>query len=201
MPNAIAAAARQFMTNHKDLVIVLVGGAIGGLLATAVQALIKHDGNLETFAIPGLTFAKGLLFCIFGAIAAAVSVYVAANSRLDDLKRLAFFALLCGITFPAILVRSIDQDAEELTQSLELSKDIAKDQTKPVEVRAAAAEAVATEALDAAPASEVDSATRADVRADTSAIIKSLQSEHTPEASQAASNILEAAKDAGYIAQ
>lgn len=182
---------KRWFTQHPDLLIVLCSGAIGGLLATAVQALLKHDGNLTTFVIPSITFGKAAMYALFGSIAAAFSVYIAANSRLDDLKRLTFFALLCGVTFPAILVKSVDPAAERAQEKLELGKQFAEDSPK-------AAATVATAALKQAPATQVDRATREAIAADTTAIIKELQRQGTPEAAQAATDIIDTARDSGY---
>ena len=199
MPNAIMTGPRRLMAAHPDVVVVITSGAVGGLLATAVQAFLRSDGNLVAFDFPELSFAEYVWFAVFGSIAAAVSVYLAANSRLDDLKRLCFFCLVCGITFPAILLSTIDPTAKTSQKQIAAGASIAKDATQPVADRVAAAEGLAKTGLANSPANEVDSMTRANITKDTSEIIQTLESQNSSAAKEAATNIFVAARNAGYL--
>lgn len=186
--------ARAWLSTRSDVVVVLVAGAIGGALATAIQALLKHDGNLVTFAIPSIPFAKTTLYALLGAIAAGFSVYIAANSKLDDHRRLAFFALLCGITFPAVLASSVDQSTEQGQEKLELGRKVAPDSPT-------AAATVAAEAFRQLPdAKQVDQATQSAIEGQTTALVKQLQSQGG-EGQAAATNVVQSAADAGYSIQ
>jgi hypothetical protein len=192
--NGILQSVRAWLEAHDDVVVVLVFGAIGGALATAIQALLKHDGNLVTFAIPLIPWAKTILYALLGAIAAGLSVYVAANSKLDDHRRLAFFALLCGITFPAILASSVDQSTEQGQEKLDLGRKVASDSPE-------AAATVAAEAFRQLPApAQVDQATQTAIEGQATALVKQLQSQG--EAGQAAaSDVVQSANEAGYAVQ
>lgn len=183
-------AVKSWFSTHPDVSIVLGAGAIGGLLATAIQGLLKHDGNLVTYVIPIIPFGKSVLYALLGAIAAALSVYIAANSKLDDLKRLTFFALLCGITFPAILASSVDQAGEDAQQKLELSRRVALDSPE-------AAATVAVEAFEELPTAPVDRATEEAIKVEATALVKQLQNQGTEAGMQAANNVVQSANNAG----
>jgi hypothetical protein len=133
-------------------------------------------------------------------IAAAISVYVAANSRREDLKHLCFFALTCGIAFPAILLKTIDPAALQSQKQIESAKVIATDPGKPVQQRAEAAQAIANTVLESSPAKSVDAQTQAIITNNLSTTIKTLQGTNSLAGTDAAKGIFDAAQSAGYTA-
>lgn len=97
----------RIATRH-NLGPVAFGGAIGGLLQPVVAQL---DPRSES--PPGVNF---LLCPILGCVAAGVSVYVLANSDTTDPMRLMFFAVMCGLAFPAVLSTAVDNVAKRATK-------------------------------------------------------------------------------------
>ena len=191
-------AIRRAYSAQPHLFIVLASGIFGGILAASVQALFRTKGYLEAFAIPQLTLGQYTLFGIFGALAAGFSVYMAANSRREDLLHLCFFSLSCGIAFPAILLETQTKVAKDAQQQVAQAKNIIQGSQPIADVASVAAAAVTT-TVTQAPASEVDPQTQAIITNDTSKIIQQLDNANTPVAAAAAQEIFDAARQAGYV--
>ena len=192
----------ETIKGRPDAPVVVVSGLFGGILAASVQALFKSDGNLTTFFVPYLTIGQYAWFGLFGMLAAGFSVYVAANCQRDDLIRLAFFALSCGIAFPAILLETQTKVAKQTQAKIENVSDLVANQpANQIAQVAPAAAATVTKTLAQTPASEVDDQTKAIVSDQTTGIIQDLNSANTPAASAAAKQIFSAAKRAGYNVQ
>lgn len=87
--------------------VVIIGGVLGGLLQPIVAKLNPNaqDPENKTF------FLSPLL----GVAAAGISIYVLANSNTEDPLRLLFFALLCGLAFPAVLTSAVDNVGRKTT--------------------------------------------------------------------------------------
>jgi hypothetical protein len=62
MASAILQRLKDLSGQNKDLLVVVLSGLAGGLLATAVQALLRSDGNLVTFVLPALSPGKYAFF-------------------------------------------------------------------------------------------------------------------------------------------
>ena len=191
-------AVRRAFTAQPHLFVVLTSGILGGLLAVSVQALFRTGGDLTVFAVPRIGLFYYLLFGIFGALAAGFSVYLAANSRRDDLVHLSFFALSCGIAFPAVLLETTSKAAREAQETIKSAATVVTDTKQPISEVAPAAAALAAEAVAQAPAGEVDRQTRAIVADQTSTLIEKLNQESSPEAAAAAQTVFDAATQAGY---
>lgn len=193
-------AIRRAFAAQPHVFIVLISGMIGGVLAGPVQALFRTGGNLTIFAFPPLSFWQYALFAVFGALAAGFSIYMAANSRRDDLLHLFFFAMSCGIGFPAVLLDTQTKVAKETQQKIESVDTIVGDRKQPIDKVASAAAASVTTTVTQTPASEVDRQTRLIVADKASSIIEQLDSANTPTATAAAQQIFYAAREAGYTA-
>lgn len=83
-----------------SLAIVLIGGLIGGVLQPVVAQLSPKQATP-----PRINY---LFSPILGAAAAGITVFVIANSSTEDPLQLAFFSLLCGMAFPAVLTSAVD---------------------------------------------------------------------------------------------
>ncbi len=83
------------------LPVVAAGGLLGGLLQPVVAKLDERAKDPPVAAF----WQTPLL----GMAAAGISVYVLADSQLDEPIRLLFFALLCGLAFPSVLLSAIDK--------------------------------------------------------------------------------------------
>ena len=90
-----------------NLGVVILGGLLGGLLQPVVAKLNpkSEDPTAQSY----------LLSPILGVAAAGISIYVLANSNPNDSLRLLFFALLCGLAFPAILASAVDNMTRRTT--------------------------------------------------------------------------------------
>lgn len=86
--------------SEANLGLVIIGGLIGGLLQPIFARL-----NPRSDDPPAINF---LFSPILGIAAAGISIYVIANSDTDAPMRILFFALLCGLAFPAILTSAVD---------------------------------------------------------------------------------------------
>ena len=190
---------RRTFTAHPHLFIVLISGMFGGILAAPIQALFRTNGNLTLFALPPLHLWQYTFFAVFGALAAGFSIYMAANSRREDLVHLFFFALSCGIGFPAVLLETQSKGAKDAQQKITSVDAIVAD-TKRVGLDKVAPAAVSTITTTVAqiPASQVDKQTQLIVADKASNIIQQLDSANTPAAIAAAQQIFEATRDAGY---
>src|SRR4051812_18014732 len=191
-------AARKTYTDHPDLFVVLISGLVGGLFAASVQALFRSGGDLTIFAVPKLNPGQYIVFGGFGALAAGFSVYLVANSQRDDLRHLCFFALSCGIGFPAVLLETQTATARQVQDQIKNAATVVTDATQSINKVAPAAAALATEAVTQTPASKVDSQTRAIVSDQASALIEKLNDQKSPIAAAAAQNVFNAATQAGY---
>jgi hypothetical protein len=100
---------------NQALWIVVFGGFIGGLLQPVVSRLNPRTPAPET--------SHYLLGPLLGIAAAGISVFVLANSKTDDALRLLFFALLCGLAFPAILTSAVDNVSKRTD---EVRKEVAE---------------------------------------------------------------------------
>lgn len=85
---------------EAQLGIVVFGGLLGGLLQPVVARLNPKSEDPTTQSY----FLSPLL----GIAAAGISIYVLANSDTTQPMRLLFFALLCGLAFPAVLSSAVD---------------------------------------------------------------------------------------------
>jgi hypothetical protein len=107
--------------SELNLGIVMLGGLLGGMLQP-VYARLNPDK-------PNPTSGNSAWSALLGVAAAGISIYVVANSETDDPVRLLFFALLCGLAFPAVLTSAVDsvskrtQDAaREVAQAAKQAK-------------------------------------------------------------------------------
>lgn len=91
------------IATEANLGLVIAGGLIGGLLQPVFAKL-----NPRSDDPPNINF---LFAPILGVAAAGISIYVIANSDTDAPMRILFFALLCGLAFPAILTSAVDNVA------------------------------------------------------------------------------------------
>ena len=198
MPNKLIEGIKRSFSTQPHLYVVLALGVTGGLLAAAVQALFRTKGDLTLFAVPSLNAGQYVIFGVFGAIAAGFSVYMAANSRREDLLHLAFFSLSCGIGFPAVLLETQTDAARQAQATIKSAANVVTDSSQSVTKVAPAAAALAAEAVSQAPAREVDKQTRAIVANETQNIIERLSEQNTPAADAAATKVFNAATQAGY---
>ena len=98
-----------FFTSAADanLGIVVLGGLLGGLLQPVVAKLNPRSEDPPI----GAYWQSPLL----GVAAAGISVYVLAHSNTHDAIPLLFFALLCGLAFPAVLTSAVDNIGRRTT--------------------------------------------------------------------------------------
>ena len=92
----------EFLSTASDenLGLVVIGGLIGGLLQPVFARLNPRNDDP-----PLINF---IFSPILGIAAAGISIYVIANSDPNAPMRILFFALLCGLAFPAILTSAVD---------------------------------------------------------------------------------------------
>lgn len=90
----IAAAAKA------NLGVVIFGGLLGGLLQPVVAKLNPRSSDPS----PGTYWQSPLL----GVAAAGISIYVLAHTNTGETMATLFFALLCGLAFPAVLTAAVE---------------------------------------------------------------------------------------------
>lgn len=83
-----------------NLGVVVFGGLLGGLLQPVVARL-----NPRTTNPPRATYWQSPLL---GVAAAGISIYVLAHTKTDEMMPTLFFALVCGLAFPAVLTAAVD---------------------------------------------------------------------------------------------
>lgn len=206
----IWAQAVQKISLGGELVWVLLGGALGGALAPAVVLLIKSDSTVLATSLGSLwnwfTSKDSTTNMMLGAIAAGITVYVVSKREGDPKKALFFFSVICGLTFQTILTAIGDPNSADKAAiaSSEVSADIAKKSGSDASTAITAAN-VAVDAVQGAPASQVDAATRAEVGANIIKTVTGLEQAQLSatgadqaQFSDAISKIQDAAKQAGY---
>jgi hypothetical protein len=80
--------------------VVIVAGTIGGFVSWVYSQTIGTPLALPT--APAIAAC-----CILGAVAAIVSVYLVANSDVNNIPRLIAFALICGVFWKPVIDSSI----------------------------------------------------------------------------------------------
>ena len=100
----------------QDLGLVSLGGMLGGLLQPVVATM---NPDLAARSSSFSFFDSALL----GIAAAGISVFVLANSKMDDKLRVLFFSILCGLAFPAILSGAVDSVSVQ-TKQAQVSTDL-----------------------------------------------------------------------------
>ena len=106
--NAIQVASDSFLgidtflhaAAAANLGVVILGGLLGGLLQPVVAKLNPKAQNPSS----GAYWQSPLL----GVAAAGISIYVLAHTNTHDTMPTLFFALLCGLAFPAVLTAAVD---------------------------------------------------------------------------------------------
>lgn len=177
----------------KDMTVTLSGGAFGGLLAPIAQAITRAKGDLLIFAIPDLPLYYWALFSMLGSIMAWVSVFLA-NSKRDDLRHLSAFAIICGLTFPSLVLSTLNDNAQEAVGIVETAAASAQgDNDQPEIAVAAVAETIST-----IPASTVGREGTALIEANAQSLINNISQSDTIEAFEQAKLISDAANEAGY---
>lgn len=90
------------MNKFKEVLVVLVGGAIGGWVSVI-------DAWTDPVSYPIASFAKvSALFlvpAIKGAVAGGLGVYLLTTQDTAQFARAFFFAVACGLTFPSVLAK------------------------------------------------------------------------------------------------
>jgi hypothetical protein len=106
--NVVQAASDSFLgidafltaAANANLGVVILGGLLGGLLQPVVAKLNPRADNPSG----GAYWQSPLL----GVAAAGISIYVLAHTDTKDAMPTLFFALLCGLAFPAVLTAAVD---------------------------------------------------------------------------------------------
>lgn len=98
----VTEASKPFLDQvwDENLLVVIVGGLVGGLIQPAFSRMMGDQPNP-----PGWAFLWNPLL---GVAAAGISVYVIADSQHTDAMRLLFFSVLCGLAFPSVLERAMN---------------------------------------------------------------------------------------------
>lgn len=109
-------------SDRSRITAVVVGGAVGGLVAWVLQA--ASGGRLLPF--PWYESLPAAL--LLGGVAAGIGVYGLGNSDFKDAGRVLFFAVLCGIGFRPVFIAGSDFLSGTLSQ--------AKAQSRSSEVQA-----------------------------------------------------------------
>lgn len=133
------AAAQSFMAeaNDENLWVVAFGGFLGGALQPVVAKLNPKS--------PDPTTENFLLAPLLGVAAAGISIYALANSKTDDVMHLLFFALLCGLAFPAVLSSAVDNIGRNTAQvQSEVAQIAEQAKSEDKSVNAEAADALRT---------------------------------------------------------
>jgi len=126
--------------------VVIFGGLVGGLLQPVVARLRPNAENPPTSSY----WQSPLL----GVAAAGISIYVLADSNTKEPLRILFFALLCGLAFPAVLTTAVDnisRRTREVTREVAAIAQQAK--ADGIEETAKAAQALRTVLVQNPPAS------------------------------------------------
>ncbi len=124
-------------TKWQNLQWVLIAGAIGGLAGWIIG--VSNSGNA------GSHWAIDLMAGIVGgAIAATIGVFLLANTDPTQFAKLITFALVCGLSWPAIiaagknLVANATTHKEIATATDNIEKDLAKPSSAPADIQSLA---------------------------------------------------------------
>lgn len=124
-------------TKWQNLQWVLAAGAIGGLAGWVIG--VSNSGNV------GSHWAIDFIAGIFGgAIAATIGVFLLANTDPSQFPKIVSFALVCGLSWPAIiatgknLVANATTHKEIATATDNIEKDLAKASSAPADIKALA---------------------------------------------------------------
>lgn len=184
-----------WLGSKGHVVVVVAGGALGGILAAPVQILIRGGGKLTEFEVPPLGWDVWVWFTIFGALAAFLSVYVIANAKRDNWLHLAGLALAGGLAFPAVFADTVDQQTLQGTRELRAAQTAALEGDTQANVETA--EIIATSAIDKLDAQALSTKDKQLLSDDVTDVVRQLSTKGEPEANEAAARIVTAAKAKG----
>lgn len=125
------------MNKWQNLQWVFIAGAIGGLAGWVIG--VSNSGNA------GAHWAIDLIAGIIGgSVAAAIGVFLLANTDPSQFPKLITFALVCGLSWPAIiatgknLVANATTHKEIANATDNIEKDLAKPSSAPADIKSLA---------------------------------------------------------------
>ena len=172
--------------------LVALGGLLGGLLQPVAAKLSPKASDQSNISF----LYSGLL----GIAAAGISVYVIAHTKTDEALPLFFFALLCGLGFPAVIASAVDGIGKKTADAQrEMSKIADQASSSNPEVVALSSQQLKTTMLQH-PADSISAAGKTSVDAIASKAISNI-AQTVQGAPESTRDIVEQLKEVATVAQ